>query len=674
MAEYTVDSGVTGNDDQVNGSLTGADFTRTYAIAPNDSNDGSTARPWKTPDYAATQMVAGDILNMIGRHYFADATLYAFSKTKTNGIKLRGVVGQPPPQLKMSNRVGAVGWTPVGGGVYTLSCNGTVSSAALPAGVVPDLRGKVASITFWCIDYDWTGNQDAATLTGLVIHKSFVPILASAAAAAAAAGTAQGGIFLDNTTGLLTLGLPTGQAAPSSPHACGIEYVYAGRTGIGVLATDATQNTGWVIDGLNIGPCNGAGAAPAGCGIAVQNFQGTISNNNMSDTGVHGISNGGGNGAAMRSTYLVNNTYSGGANGTYHEVFNPTTGATASNCRSYNPLMGGWTPLGCDGLYIASGTSVGGALTHGDANSCTDVEWVNMQFKTYVPPSGSPCETIPYSLANGPAPASDDPELCGTRLRQYNPKIWTVKDATDVPDQTVTQYIGLINTRMDFSQFRALNNLHCVNVGTVTGKLIAYGCDFTATVSNPNGGTHLFNCGANAAITLINCSAYDNSTQAQHSGAQAYTLFNFGNAAAVYTVKGCILGFRDTAGAGTRGLCSGDGSIAAASHVFSDNEYWNIGATLYSLNATFSSAANWLGLVDTTGIGVVPVLGANPFSDITAAAGLALTGSERRRRKRLTRHARRGSNGKLYAGNYGSNQEGQGPRGRRKAGPRGRST
>lgn len=622
-------------------NLGGADIATLIGgtTAPSDSNPGTITAPFLTIPFAQSQMVAGDNLYIDGVHYIPDATAYAFTKTNVANIGIRAG-GRVAARIKLSNKIGTTGWTAVGGGVYTLLCTGAVGTA-------PDLRGKVASISQWVVDYDWTSNRDTTTLPGLRIIKCVVPILASAVAAAGAAGSAQGGAFLDNTTGLFTLGLPTGQAAPSAPNANGIEYVYKARSGIGALGASSTA---WVIDGLTIGPIFDPGTAPLSCGIATQAGGHTISNNHIEYPGIHGISCGSG----VTNLALVNNAYHGGASTCYHEVFNPGVGTTATNCRSYNAIMGGWTPLGCDGLYIAASTNIGGMLTHGDANSCADVEWVNPQFKQYIPPSGTPCQTIAYALADGPAPSSDNPEKCGTRIRQYNPAIWAVKDATGIPTQSITHYVGLINTRMDHSQFRSVNVLGCIDMDGVTGKLIAFGCDFTATISNPAGGTYMFSCGAASSAVLVNCSVYDNSTQAQHSGAQAYTLFNYSNAAAAFTVKGSILGFRDVAGSGTRGLCSGDGAIAAGSHLFTDNGYWNIGATLFSANATFNANTEWLDVatgIDKTGFEYT----ANPFADVTGAS-LALTATEKARRKMLATRAPYGSNAQRNGGQYGSNQ------------------
>lgn len=623
-------------------NIGGADIPVSMSgVTPSDSGTGGPTDPFLTQGKLQSVMVAGDRGFLAGLFYTADATAYFFTKTTASNIQLRQWPGAPQWRIKMSNKVGtASGWTNT-------------------AGVMTKTIAASLTISAFYYDYEKTANIDTTTIPGLSIHKSGIPIAASAVAAAAAVGTAKGAVFYEPTTGLITFAPPTGQtcsvaAGVMTSGANGLEYVVAGRSGISVLAVDATLNTGWVIDGAMIGPANGAGGAPGGCGVAVQNFQGTISNCAFSDTGVHGISCG----ASTKNTRLLNNTYSGCNSVGFYEVFNPGTGLTATGCRSINPLYGGWSPLAADGEFVTAGTNIGGIITHGDPASIVDVEVVNPRFVGYVTPAGVVCTQTTFDLADAPAPGSaNNPETYGVRVRQTNPSILAVDNVPNWTDLGIVWNAAFINLRMNFTQFRNIGIFGCISVASATGGTILFvGCDARATISNPAGGTYLFETGANCQMILINCSGYDNSTQAQHSGAQAYGIFGYTNASASFTVIGGIFGFRDTAGSGTRGLCVGDsgaGFSAGAGHTFTDNLTFNIGTGLYSQNASLNTLAEWRSVVDAN---AVDTGATNPFSDITGATGLGLTAVEKTRKKLLTVHAAAGVNGVAYTGNYGAYQ------------------
>jgi hypothetical protein len=627
---YYVHSGIRGSDSD---QLTGFDVP--ILVGASDANPGTdpgaplqslgaTGLQSKTPPFVAY---------VAGRFYTPDSSAFAFVKTTAPGVEIHQWPGQTPAQIKMSNQIG-LGWTELGGGVYTKTCDAS-----------PDLRG--ANVSAICIDYEWSGNVDSVGR-----HRCFLPIQTNPAAAVAAAGTAKGGIYLDRTTGIVTLGLPAGQASPNAPHANGVEYVVAARGGIALIPTSADPpNPGIVIDGLHIGPCCGAGASPTGCGIAIFNSSGLLlANNTITDHGVHAISLG----LRCLNDTTRNNTAIGMTDASNSYVWDVSGhGNQATNCKSLGDKVYANSLLACDGKSLVPAGGIGGFYVHGQVH---DIEYVNCQ--TFEYEANDPMDRV------GPADFSqedsdlvgttlvtpsdvNDPETYPIRWRRTNPAEFGFNQSTCFPAVGLSAYVAFINERFDGSKFGRQFAGNYIDRSAATGGLWAlFGCEGVINMGAARD-MAAFAVGPLARLMLVNTSFYD---AAPSHTANRFALINFAGGGQV-TAIGTVWGFRSS-DTGAFMVSFGDAWVPAASHLFTSCEFWNVGAMSYSENAAFATGAQWASAID---IGaVVPV--SDPFADNTGLTGLGLTELEQARLNLRTPHAALGVNGLAYSGNYGAYQ------------------
>lgn len=519
---------------------------------------------------------------------------------------------------------------------------------------------KESTVTYICIT---AHNSAAAFVTDAAKWETFAAQKTRITVTDGAAG-AFGKWCWDFQTGELVVRFPSG-STPATATANGIEYALTAKTALYYSSVGGTFT--WincVVDGIWFAGWGDAKAvAPFGTAINMSFTQ------DCSITNCHFLCNGD---HALAGGSKVNNiTYSGltiigGEAGCYFVIFNASgVGQTASG-EIRDSLIYTATWQGHDLLTIGNTAGGIGVYIHGPH---TQVKITRVGFVNHVPASGQYDFVQPINGDDGTAPS----DLTRARYRPiYAKDCWQVNGSGwGAVGQSTNKfvYIGHENCRYTLdNSYKRLDGGYPFSFGAAgcAGDTLFEGCELKADLRNSNGAASnaLFNISAKYTIRLLNTSTYDLASTHSDAVGRKYAIGRFaatpdGVTGFGFIVSGSVMGYRDVTTGVTNDVFQvviNDTGIAAGFLAFTNNVYFNIGATTWAEDGARNTAAEWLSTVDTGQIDN----GTTNFYASAAGASLEPTAAGKAVRKVLATHAAAGFNSRSYSGQYGGWQAGGG--------------